>query len=53
MSAAKGESPFGTCEWVSTRELAVVYGQTVDFWQTCEARAHLRPKEMDLAQGLT
>ena len=33
MSAAKGESPFGTCEWVSTRELAVVYGQTVDFWQ--------------------
>ena len=33
MSAAKGESPFGTREWVSTRELAVVYGQTVDFWQ--------------------
>ena len=33
MSGAKGESPFGTREWVSTRELAVVYGQTVDFWQ--------------------
>src|SRR5271166_6517428 len=33
MSGAKGESPFGTREWVSTRELADVYGQTVDFWQ--------------------
>ena len=33
MSGAKGKSPFGTREWVSTRELAAVYGQTVDFWQ--------------------
>ena len=33
VAAKKMASPFGGREWVSTSELAAVYGHSVDFWQ--------------------